>query len=86
VDDGSSQTVASTERVADERLLIALRAGDERAFLTLVRAHHSGLVRVAERDALGTGVDRDWHLASRFPLPACVRGAGEAGYAAARGP
>jgi RNA polymerase sigma-70 factor (ECF subfamily) len=32
---------------AEEQLLRALRAGDERAFLVLVRAHHASLVRVA---------------------------------------
>jgi RNA polymerase sigma-70 factor (ECF subfamily) len=34
-------------RESEERLLLALRAGDERAFLTLARAHHASLVRVA---------------------------------------
>jgi RNA polymerase sigma-70 factor (ECF subfamily) len=32
---------------AETQLLLALRAGDERAFLVLVRAHHASLVRVA---------------------------------------
>lgn len=31
----------------DQQLLAALRAGDERAFLTLVRAQHGALIRVA---------------------------------------
>ena len=35
------------ERASDEQLLLALRAGDERAFLVLVRTHHASLVRVA---------------------------------------
>lgn len=31
----------------EEQLLVALRAGDERAFLSLVRAQHGALIRVA---------------------------------------
>ncbi len=34
-------------RDAEYQLLLSLRAGDERAFLALVRAHHGALVRVA---------------------------------------
>jgi RNA polymerase sigma-70 factor, ECF subfamily len=35
------------ESASDEQLLLALRDGDERAFLVLVRTHHASLVRVA---------------------------------------
>lgn len=45
--DRASQVRASSERSDDVQLLTALRAGDERAFLLLVREHHRALVRVA---------------------------------------
>ena len=37
----------TSQRERDEQLLVALRAGDERAFLGLVNAQHGALIRVA---------------------------------------
>jgi RNA polymerase sigma-70 factor (ECF subfamily) len=43
----SSLEPAAAQADTEMSLLLSLRAGDERAFLTLVRAHHGALVRVA---------------------------------------
>src|SRR5919202_4749792 len=44
---GASDAMASGASEEDLQLLVALRAGDESAFATLIDRHHAALVRLA---------------------------------------